>query len=209
MASGASSGGGNAAGMTTQGGFAGASQAGGGNAASAGNGGAAGGTCFGFGCAGGGGFGGSFGGPYCANGNSCAPCTNNTHCPYETEYCSNNVCVQCSTEGSSQCWPGATCDVLVGRCVPACDRTSDCPDERVCDLNHGTCVWCIDDRECDGGEPKTCYFHRCVDCTQDADCNEQGGSRRCFNLRCVQPCVTDKDCDPNGRSHCDVKGFCE
>jgi hypothetical protein len=207
--SGASTGGSNAAGATTQGGSAGATQAGGGNG---GNGGTAGAPCFGFGCGGENGFGGSFGSPYCRNGNSCAPCANG-ECPFDEE-CSplGNVCVQCAIKGPSQCWAGSNCDVLVGRCAPACDSTSDCSDGRVCDQNQGTCLGCIDDKsQCDqDGDPQTriCYLHRCVECTQDPDCTKQMGGGRCANFRCVQ-CLTDKDCD-DGRRHCDVpKGFCE
>ena len=207
--SGASTGGSNAGGSpTSQGGLAGATQAGGGN------GGAAGGGCFGFGCAGENGFSGSFGGPNCGNG-SCTPCLNDAQCPLE-QHCSallNNVCVQCSIKGPSQCKPNYNCDVLVGRCAPGCDSTFECNDDRVCDLNQGTCVSCIDNRECEqDGDPRTsvCYQRRCVECAQHSDCTKQGGEQRwCSKLQCVQ-CLSDKDCDPDGKSHCDVpKGFCE
>jgi hypothetical protein len=199
--------GGSAGSMSSQGGSAGAPQAGGGN------GGAGGGGCFGFGCAGESGFGGSFGGPPCGFGNSCEPCANDdTHCPSETEFCADNVCVQCTIEGPSQCWPwpGGNCDVLVHRCAPACDDGGECNDGRVCDVNQGTCVWCVDKGDCGrNGDPRSiCYLHRCVECTQDPDCTEQG-KPRCSGNRCVQ-CLTNKDCLSDGKTHCDVpKGYCE
>lgn len=216
MTSGANTGGNSAAGATIQGGSAGAPQAGGGNGGNggnggdSGNGGAAGAPCFGFGCGGESGVGGSFGGPYCGYGNTCAPCVNDTQCPFEYEYCANNVCVQCTTEGPSQCWQGGNCDVLVRHCEPRCDTTSDCKDGRVCDLNQGTCVWCIDNRQCekDGAPGNICYLHRCVECTQDPDCTRPGEGR-CSGTRCVQ-CLSNMDCNADGKSHCNVpKGYCE
>jgi hypothetical protein len=207
VTSGAGTGGSNAAGMTTQAGFAGAPQAGGGNG---GNGGSAGG-CFGFGCGGESGFGGSFGGPYCRNGNSCQPCTDSTDCPTEYEHCGNNVCVQCVTEGPSQCRHGFNCDVVAGRCGIACDDNFDCKEGGVCDLNQNTCVWCLENRDCtQDGVPAgdVCYLHRCVDCTQDPDCIKQGRGRRCSGFRCVE-CLSNTDCD-DGRGRCNVpKGYCE
>jgi hypothetical protein len=207
ITSGAGTGGSNAAGMTTQAGFAGAPHAGGGNG---GNGGSGGGACFGFGCAGESGFSGSFGGPYCGNGNSCTPCGSNTNCFSENEFCLNNVCVQCATAGPSQCRQGFNCDLVVGRCAPACDDTSDCNDGGVCDSNQGTCVWCIENHDCtEDGVPAgdVCYLHRCVDCTQDTDCRSRG--RRCSGFRCVW-CLTDNDCKDPDRNHCNVpRGDCE
>jgi hypothetical protein len=213
VTSGAGTGGSSAAGMATQGGFAGAPQAGRGNGGNAGggNGGSAGGACFGFGCAGESGFSGSFGAPYCGNGNSCEPCLNDTQCESEYDHCANNVCVQCATEGPSQCWHGMNCDVLVRRCAPACDSTSDCNEGGVCDVNQHTCVWCIENGDCqqDGLPGNVCYLHRCVDCAQDTDCMKQGRSGRCSGFRCVQ-CLTNEDCKDPERSHCNVpKGYCE
>jgi hypothetical protein len=212
VASGASTGGGNAGGSPmSQGGWAGAAQAGGGNGGSAGLG------CFGFGCAGENGFSGAFGGPNCGNGTgACTPCLNDDQCPLEQQHCSsllNNVCVQCTIKGSSQCNSGYNCDVLAGRCAPSCDSTFDCNDNRVCDLNQGTCVSCIDNRECENdGDPRTsvCYLRHCVECAQHSDCMRPGSEQRwCSKFQCVQ-CLADKDCGFDGKTHCDVpKGFCE
>ena len=199
--------GGSAGSPTSQGGFAGAPQAGGGHGDAAG----ASGSCFGPGCAGDSGFGGSFGGPHCGYGNSCWPCDNNTQCPFDYEYCADNECVQCTTEGPSQCRQGNNCDVLVRHCEPRCDATTDCKDGRVCDLNQGTCVWCIDSFQCqqDGVPGNICYLHRCVDCTQNAQCVNRGERRLCSGTRCVE-CSLNEDCTTPGKSHCDTfRGSCE
>jgi hypothetical protein len=212
-ASGSSSGsggrhaGGSAGSPPSQGGSAGAPQAGGGN------GGAGSGGCFGPGCAGESGFGGSSGGPNCGNGVPCT-CVTSTQCPKFAPHCSpllGNVCVDCITKGPSECFSGFNCDVVAGRCAPSCDGPLDCTDGGVCDMNQGTCVWCIDDDECGRGDDprRTCYLHRCVECTQNAQCANRGERRLCSGNRCVE-CSLNEDCTTPGKSHCDTfRGSCE
>jgi len=117
--------------------------------------------------------------------------------------------VQCETKGDCT-RPGTSCDFLVGRCAPSCDSTLDCRDGKVCDTSQGTCVQCLDNRECeqDGdSETRVCYLHRCLQCLENTDCTE--GVRNICSIfqQCVE-CTGDQHCKDG--MHCDVpRGRCE
>ncbi len=129
-------------------------------------------------------------------------------CHEETE-----MCVECSTENSTQCTVDAPiCDPENFECV-GCVTSSDCndADEARCDTDTNECVGCEGMADCEGiaGLP-ACNSGTCVECTPEsehADCD--GTSCNPATLACTntmlasrqtcETCLADSECIENHR----------
>ena len=84
----------------------------------------------------------------------------------------------------------------------------ECDEGTLCNLEHGTCVECLDHSDCDFDRDEDTRYcarpqHRCVECLGHADCNDG----ICAGGYCIE-CVSDKQCGPD--QYCDVaRGRCE
>lgn len=110
-------------------------------------------------------------------------CDKDEHCK-EGEYCVNNLCQQCRTDGD--CGTGQICNK--GRCEAGCRTSETCPDGQVCQDNQ--CVPCKTDQDC--GEGGRCRNGKCLKpgvCETDDDCPE---NHECQNGTCVAPPVAAK-----------------
>lgn len=76
-------------------------------------------------------------------------------CPPDRPYPFNGQCVQCYIRGSTQCWPGYSCEIARLKCEPLCSTDQDCifrPNTLpVCDKVYRSCRFCLNDSECAEG----------------------------------------------------------
>lgn len=149
----------------------------------------------------------AFGGNTCVPGyDNCTPCGPNGQCPMDQQCAPElgNVCVWCQ-DRDDYCGKDARCDVLTGRCAPACANGELCFDGKICDKAQGVCLQCASDHDCDRIRPDMiCHQHRCVECEVSDDCTGRG-RRYCVGYRCYE-CIENHEC-PEGKS-CDG-GRCE
>jgi Cys-rich repeat protein len=77
-------------------------------------------------------------------------------------------------------------------------------------MTQGTCVQCVDNRDCEqDGDPDTriCYMRRCMQCLENSHCTD-GTRPVCSNYQCAE-CANDDDCKDSA-PHCDIpRGRCE
>ena len=85
------------------------------------------------------------------------------------------VCVQCEVPDDCGIDGGANHDCTNSKCVEFTP--------------------CASDDECSSGACDTTK-HRCVDCTQDAQC---GSGKKCLNQTCRTSCASDNTCTPQGQ----------
>jgi len=99
-------------------------------------------------------------------------CDNDKNCR-ANEYCVNNQCQQCRSDGD--CEPGQTCKA--GRCEAAaakkCAEDTECPPGQSC--LKGVCKACVSDGQC--GEGGKCNQGRCARASNDGnDGSENAGN---------------------------------
>ncbi|MBW1808698.1 MAG: SUMF1/EgtB/PvdO family nonheme iron enzyme [Deltaproteobacteria bacterium] len=156
--------------------------------------------------------------PFCQTASrTCVECLEDNHCAGGL-ICSGGVCADrpvCETDG--QCEIGEIC--VEGDCLTGCRSNRDCPGEQRCVEEigpNGTCVECELTEECPPGTicqdyhcvshctehahctPRFCNTttNECVDCTEDAHCDDDSGLI-CEADLCIEGCRTDDDC-PGG-----------
>ncbi len=85
-------------------------------------------------------------------------------CPPDKPYPINGTCFQCYKPGSSQCWPGSSCELARLSCEPQCSSNRDCIFREfslpVCDLEYRSCRYCTKSFECSPG--LICSFGQCI-----------------------------------------------
>jgi len=128
-------------------------------------------------------------------------------CPTPRPVCheETKMCVECTTENSTQCTADApVCDPETFECV-GCVTSSDCndPDEARCDTEANECVGCEGMADCEGiaGLP-ACNNGTCVQCTSDTNCNGKSCNTNTFectntdvgSLETCEECVADSEC---------------
>ena len=155
-------------------------------------------------------------------------CAANEDCPLG-EYCdlASNKCAVAqvvSCQADDQCRPDQRCNTLTGVCIDAprsCAEGGACPSGSHCEPQRNTCVACLGDEHCAGGD--VCRDNACVDpnkpedpngCTLDPECNPplticiEGAC----TLGCAQPggvlCEDGAVCD-TARGRCvTIEGPC-
>lgn len=107
---------------------------------------------------------------------------------------SSTACAR-TADCSSRTDGNVVCDPRLQQCVQ-CASEDDCPASRSCVRN--LCVptvICQDSLACGPNLVCDTAIQRCVECVGDNDC---AGDLRCAGGLCRLPCVTDKQCTPDG-----------
>jgi len=93
----------------------------------------------------------------------CRGCTSGSECldfSFETPYCQNGRCVECTDVGHCEL-PSELCSDVLGECAIPCADGGVCPADEVCDPMIGFCVDCRNDADCDASE--LCRSHECIE----------------------------------------------
>jgi hypothetical protein len=121
-------------------------------------------------------------------------------------------CQRCDTDLDCTATLGSTfhCDLEGHGCVPSCRDSKQCaPPNTFCltgtDPNDaGICVECIEHADCPGGFCNE--RHRCIECNDDPDCDQNTSRRKCNAQSACVECLNDSDCATN---RCDEgRGVC-
>ena len=130
-------------------------------------------------------------------------CTANSDCTFNT--CSGGLCTftfaACTTNEDCE-----VCSFSVGLCDctnPEYDPLADiCFDSECTDVCLERCedrlcrpdTSCESDAECINPEQSICSGGRCVQCLENADCDEDAGEE-CVDNICDKPCEVDEECE--------------
>jgi hypothetical protein len=110
-----------------------------------------------------------------------------------------NRCVDCLAD--SDCASGQQCEQQTHLCVTTCNRDRDpsCQDLGLeCNLRHGYCAACQQDRDCPSHLHCIPGHARCAQCVVDSDCDvEPGGLCDPVLFLCVE-CRDSLDCPSSG-----------
>jgi hypothetical protein len=112
---------------------------------------------------------------FCNEDNECAPCTSNADCAHisDQSVCDNGECVECTAADETACGQHS-CDPATNRCTKARRGTL------------GTCMRCLADSECIGGEQSD-PEQRCVPMHFQGDIRPGGFCLRPVSKGCVRP----------------------
>jgi hypothetical protein len=141
-------------------------------------------------------------GLYCSN--TSADCVSDADC---TDICSGGYCLY----SGGACSVDTDCALGVCSGTPYCDCTNPAYDptaaicsDPACDTD--VCIYrcdedqrcsvdtsCESDGDCSSLSPR-CVEGACVECADDADCDEEDGER-CLSGSCEAPCVYNEECD--------------
>ncbi len=136
--------------------------------------------------------------PYCdTNRHVCVECVVHDDCPYNTEYCEDNVCKTCADD---QVWGGES-----KGCVECLDNTDCTGDSEYCENNE--CVSCPDNKK--WNEAKGC-----VECNTNEDCTDFDKPQCNTNENICEPCPENQpwngeSCGCRNNDDCAVDEFCE
>lgn len=117
--------------------------------------------------------------------NTCIMCLTGNDC-FETEICSNNICLMCPLEGdkSNQIIRSNEDNICV-----ECNKDSECSNEKHKCFNH-KCLECLNNGDCPSTRP-LCSNGTCLACLDDTDCKSY---ENCIDGICREPCHKDTDC---------------
>lgn len=148
------------------------------------------------------------GGPCARNGNACnalcdsdlgcVECLGDGDCGAAAPFCVTGHCEECAGPGdcgaAQACFPGSN------ECRPACAANSDCTDgnAKLCDLDTGACVECIEDANCPADQPICSPEHgTCGRCASNADCGAAAPICDLSDGECRE-CIIDSQCVDGG-----------